>query len=506
MKQLHRIARPLIVVGILLLLGAVPAPAEDVTASATTTNQSISLGSTTIDGEQWQRLAFRREMPFGKLAIAADIEFFVNSEGGLSSRGWQFGNFNQVLSTLYRKIYYIRYGQPRDPIYVRLMGLDDVTLGYGFLMSHYRNTLDYPGVKNLGIHFELNPAGGIAVQGVLNNLLDITNGGPVVGGRVAKGLGPFEVGASLVYDVDQYGGLPDNNNDGLPDALEPRIGPDGVNYSQIRNPADQNALNAILVANGQPPIDWAKYARRDSLYREGNRETDSYGMVGADVAMKLIDKPSLALITYAQMGISLDDNDMNGRATGWGFGAPGLMAVVGPVRARIEYRHLRDEFQPEYFNSRYDHNRATVSADSGVITLKDESLNALAGQTLNGVFGDAAVRVPLLGEASAQYQYLHGPTNQQRLSALAGVDRGLLQMVPKLSRIEAFYTKDNIGLYGDGFFQKTVDMSYGYRVGFTLAPGVEMIWSTRWLFRPVGSDPLVVEPQRQITFATVFNF
>ncbi|HOT37222.1 MAG TPA: hypothetical protein PLT86_11220 [Candidatus Latescibacteria bacterium] len=506
MKQLWNMTGPVLGLAALLLLGVHAAQAEDVTAQASTSNQSISLGSTTIDGEQWQRLAFRREMPFGKLAIAMDIEFFVNSEGGLSSRGWQFGNFNQVMSTLYRKIYYVRYGQPRDPVYVRLMGLDDVTLGYGFLMSHYRNTLDYPGVKNLGVHFELNPAGGISVQGVLNNLLDITNGGPVVGARVAKGLGPFEVGASLVYDVDQYGGLADNNDDGLPDALEPRVGADGVNYSQIRNPSDQDQLNSILVANGQPPINWARYARQDSLYLKGHRETDSYGMVGADVAMKLIDRPSLALITYGQMGISLDDNDRSGRATGWGFGAPGLMAVFGPVRARIEYRHLRDEFQPEYFNSWYDHTRATVSADSGVITLKDASLNALAGQTLNGVFGDASVRVPLLGEASAQYQYLHGPTNQQRLSALAGVDQGLLQMVPKLSRIEAFYAKDNIGLYGDGFFQKTVDMSYGYRVGFTVAPSVEMIWSTRWLFRPVGSDPLVVEPQRQITFATVFNF
>lgn len=101
MKQLWNMTGPVLGLAALLLLGVHAAQAEDVTAQASTSNQSISLGSTTIDGEQWQRLAFRREMPFGKLAIAMDIEFFVNSEGGLSSRGWQFGNFNQVMSTLY---------------------------------------------------------------------------------------------------------------------------------------------------------------------------------------------------------------------------------------------------------------------------------------------------------------------------------------------------------------------------------------------------------------------
>jgi hypothetical protein len=475
-------------------------------ATAQSSNQSISVGSTTIDNQQWQRIAFRREVPLGKLAIALDIELFLNSEGGISSRGWQFGNANQVMNTLYRKVYYIRYGQPREPVFVKVGALDDVTLGYGFLMSHYRNTLDYPGVKNLGLHFELNPVLGFNVQGVVNNFLDISNGGPIVGARVAKPIGPFEVGTSIVYDVDQFGGLADNNDDGLPDALEPRMGTDGINYSQIRNPGDRVALNNILSNSGQPLIDWARYDRTDSLYRKATRAADPFGMVGADAAMKLIDRPNLALATYAQMGISLDNKDSNGKAKGWGFGAPGVMLVAGPLQARIEYRQLHNEFQPEYFNSTYDHSRAVVNADSGKITLKDASLSSLSGQTLNGIFGDASFRIPAVAQLSAQYQYLHGTPNQQRLAATAGIDRTLLQMVPKLTRVEAFYSKDNIGLYGDSFFKRTVDTMYGYRVGFELGGGVEMLWSTRWLFEPVGTDPTNVEPRRQVNFATVVNF
>ena len=90
--------------------------------------RSIAFGSTTVDGEQWQRLAFRPEIPIGNFAVALDFELFFNSEGSLSNRGWKFGSASEVANTIYRKIYYIRYGQPGDPLYARAGALDDVTM------------------------------------------------------------------------------------------------------------------------------------------------------------------------------------------------------------------------------------------------------------------------------------------------------------------------------------------------------------------------------------------
>ena len=82
----------------------------------------------------------------------------------------------------------------------------------------------------------------------------------------------------------------------------------------------------------------------------------------------------------------------------------------------------------------------------------------------------------------------------------------LLKYVPKLSRVEGFYSKTNIGMYDEGFFAPSVDTFYGYNVGFELGGGVEIIWSTRWIYQPVGGDLSDVEAQKQINFATVISF
>ena len=496
---------------------------------------AVAFGTTTIDGKQWQRLAFQPEIPLGKLGIALDIELFLNDQGEISSRGWRFGSGEEIAETIYRKIYYIRWGQPRDPVYWRVGALDNVTLGYGFLMNGYRNTLDYPGVKNLGMEFALNGIGGINIQGMTNNFLDISRGGPVVGLRIAKPLGPFEAGVSIVYDIDQFGGMGDRDGDGYPDDIDrfpddeltwgdtDRDGvpdaddpdADGDDAIDTVNPetgqsltiAQQDSINAILTGAGLRPYNWdTDGTDLQELFNKNNYGRDGFGMVGADVAFKLIDQSSLRLITYGQIGMSLDDDD-GAKAEGWGFAAPGLMLKLGPLEGRIEYRHLRDEFMPEYFNGLYDHTRAVADYDNGTVMTRDSTLEALDGQNLNGVFGQAHLPIGNFFVFDAQYQFLVGEDdNQQRLGAMAGLGEGALQLIPKLSRVEAFYSKNNIGLYGDGFFEKTIDMTYGYRVGFGLGGGVEVVWATQYTFTPVGADLSEVESQRQVGIQTVISF
>jgi hypothetical protein len=503
-------------------------------------SRSISFGTTTIDGKQWQRLAFRPEIPLGKLAIALDIELFMDDEGSISSRGWKFGNGEEIAETIYRKIYYIRYGQPGETVYARVGALESVTLGYGFLMSGYRNTLDYPGTKNLGMRFELNNVAGISVQSMTNNFLDINRGGPVVGIRVAKPWGPFEIGATIVYDIDQYGGLGDADNDGYPDAID-RFPDDGEKWADTDgdgiedkfdtdadgdgkmdafNPetgktltdAEKQSINDALLAAGMKAYVWDDVTDLQKLFSKTNQGRDPFGMVGADAAFKLIDKSSLKLVTYAQAGMSLDDSDGD-KAEGWGIAAPGVMLKVGPFEGRVEYRHLRDEFQPEYFNGLYDHTRAVADFDAGTVATKDASLAALDGQNLNGVFGQAGMQFGNFAFAQAQYQYLHRneavlgqKKGSQRLGATSGLGEGVLSFIPKLSTVEAFYSKDNIGQYDDAFFDRTVDMMYGYRVGFTLGGGVEVVWTTRWVFEPKGKDRADVESQKQVGLETVVRF
>ena len=108
------------------------------------------MGSVTVGQEQFYRLSMRPDIPLGKWGIALDIELFIDADGDISARGWQFGTSTEAFDSFLRKIYYVRYGRPNDPVYFKVGALDNVSLGYGLIMSDYRNTLQYPGIKKTG--------------------------------------------------------------------------------------------------------------------------------------------------------------------------------------------------------------------------------------------------------------------------------------------------------------------------------------------------------------------
>ena len=119
-----------------------------------------SMGSVTVDGQQWYRLAFRPDIPIGNWGLAFDIELFMDASGSFNRRGWEFDNSTQVLDTFLRKLYYVRYGRPDKDTYVRVGALDNITLGYGLIVDNYTNTLEYPGIKKTGMQVQLKNVGG----------------------------------------------------------------------------------------------------------------------------------------------------------------------------------------------------------------------------------------------------------------------------------------------------------------------------------------------------------
>ena len=111
---------------------------------------SGSMGSTTIGQEQFYRISMRPDIPIG-VGCGFRHRAFIDSDGDISARGWQFGSSTEALDSFLRKVYYVRYGRSEDPVHVKVGALEDVRLGYGLIMSDYRNTLQYPGVKKTGI-------------------------------------------------------------------------------------------------------------------------------------------------------------------------------------------------------------------------------------------------------------------------------------------------------------------------------------------------------------------
>ena len=147
------------------------------------TSYSGSMGSVTVGQEQFYRLSFRPDIPIGRWGVALDVELFVEADGDVSARGWEFGSATETFDSFLRKIYYLRYGRPDDAVFFKIGALDQVTLGYGLIMADYRNTLQYPGIKKTGLQFRLENLGGtnFGVEGIVNNVQDFQEGGACSG-------------------------------------------------------------------------------------------------------------------------------------------------------------------------------------------------------------------------------------------------------------------------------------------------------------------------------------
>ena len=511
---------------------------------------SASMGSVTVQDRQLYRLSLRPEIPFGKLAVAFDIELFIGEDGDFQSRGWSFDTAAETFDTFLRKIYYVRYGRPGDPVFVRVGALDRVTLGYGLIMDRYRNTLQYPGVKNTGVRFQLEGLGGgsFGVEGLVSNLQDLEEGGALVGLRVFNRPMPrLEVGLTYVVDLDQYAGLLDRDGDGFPDDVDAfpededrALDNDGDGVSdEFDDDDDNDGVIDIDSDSGLPPdvIDGLaalegdafrvdRDVRRRTPFDKNRVGSDPFGILGLDAGYNVLDDDRLNLTIYGQMAVMIDDDDElspasadsqgvapgNRKAEGFGVMAPGLWAKVGPFDGRLEYRFFQDDFEAGYFDNLYDVDRARLDVATGRAQPKDASLGR--GESLNGVYGRLVTDLFGLARGAADYQHMVGADEPLRqLHAEADLSPQLLTMVPRLKRASAYYQKNNIGnrldVDGtpdseDGFFESTEDTFYGYDVGFEMAGGVAVVWDTRFLFVRAADGRL--DRRKVMSIETVFSF
>ena len=510
-----------------------------------------SMGSVTVGQEQFYRMSFRPDVPIGKWGVALDLELFIEGNGNISTRGWEFGSGTETFDSLLRKIYYVRYGRSDDPVFFKVGALDRVTLGYGLIMADYRNTLQYPGVKKTGLQFRLEEIGGssFGIEGILNNVQDFQEGGALLGARAFGQIGgKLELGLTYVTDLDQYSGLrdgdddgvpdevdafPDNANraldndgDGVPDELDSDDDNDGVIDVDALSGFNTEISSALFGLNADFgdafPVD--QRVNRRKPFNKDQVGRDAFSILGLALGYPLAQHKTLALKLYGQFALLLDDEDAlsdfdaqqqgvfpgNRKAEGFGIAAPGLWLDVGPLNGQIEFRHFRDDFDARYFDEIYELDRARLDLASGRARSKDAHL--IRGADLNGVFGRLGAELGQYLDASASYQYLTGPDDpKQQLIGYAALSSKLLEQIPRFTHASAYYQKNNIGTSlnadgddEDGFLESTEDTFYGYEIGLEMAGGAAVLWDTRFIFER-GADQRLVR-RKIMTIETVFHF
>ncbi|MFC1552799.1 hypothetical protein ACFL6P_09600 [Candidatus Latescibacterota bacterium] len=482
-----------------------------------------SFGTVTMDGAQWQRFSFRPDIPIGNFGVGLDVELFIDEQGRISKEGWDFTTKSKTWDSILRKIYYVRYGKPLDQVYMRAGSLDDVTLGYGLIMDGYRNSLNYPAEKKIGLDFGLRNIGtfGLGVEGMVNSFGDLQNKGIVAGARIsARPFKPYDInilskmtfGITFVRDVNQYAGLKDSDDDGYPDhqdgfSDDPNLWLDtdddgitdytdsGGSRTFVDKDADGDGLTDPWYTDelGINAID-SDVETEDIINIRKNR--NGLSEFGMDIGFPLLEGP-VNLDLYGQFAkIQTGDKDLEG---GWGTGAPGLRLITGGFKGQIEYRHSSGRFRPEYFDNLYDHERVVTVGDS-LITKEMK----LADDILDGFYGKAGYNFFDMFYAQAGYQYMTGDNEYRDVTGVAKLMDGLLESIPKITVLEAYFYNRFVDPDEYGLFEFTPNTLYGTRIGFSLTPGMSVVWNTRYTFTP-NADRTGLDKQRFVSIETVIT-
>lgn len=496
---------------------SVNAPAGGAATAPSKPTWEINAGTATVDNRQWTRLAVGVDVPIWKFGVFFDLELFINDQGKISDKGWNFKD--EPLDAITRKIRYIRFGKEQDPLFVKLGGLSSVTLGYGFLVDRFTNMLHYPDQKLLGLQFNLNDIGpiGITLQTLVADFKDFKDDGGVVAARLA--FAPLKMteipivkgitfGASYAVDLNQFaparkwdytlrGPKTDRDEDYITD---------GVYVDQLWNYAKDTLTNEQrrnLITAGE----------YDTLIENKDkwvsRETDQFGLIGADVGVPLIRSTLVSLDLYGQGGIRED------LEYGWGIGAPGVSLKVSKFWASVEYRHVEGKFAPGYFGMYYLDER--LQRNPTIVTKEQTLVN----DNLNGIFGRLGFNIANILTIDGSYQYMVGKDNDnkdQRFEIASSIGDLIIQKIPRLSKAEIYYQKSDIGstVVGknlttnkyeyDAFFDKTPNMYWGYRVGVGITQGASLIFDSRYGFKRGGADGFKMLPDNNISIQTAITF
>lgn len=459
-------------------------------------NMGLSAGAVVLDGELYNQIGIRPIFSFGKLGIALDLSIYMDADGNIRKENWDDAN------DLFEKLYYVRWAKPGDPLYIRVGAIDNFRLGYGLLMNHYSNTVEYPNVIRTGMEFGVETEA-VGFEGMVNNFSESFDGGGVYAGRyIAKFIGGLEMGFSVVADVNQYKGLKDRDGDGVPDFADDFPNrkkyqvdtdgdgkPDETDYDRDGDGFTDNSPDTNMYVNND--IDGVNL--KGDPFNINNAKDKAQMAIAVDVGLPIIESEYLELIVYSQYAQFLNDG-------GWGISAPGVRAKFAFINAFAEYRIFGKKFIAEYFNNTYELERAVLRGDS--VVTKAQSLQEI-DEALQGFVIGADFNIADFLIFGAEYQ------NMSKKDIELSTFRTSLDLnasfIPKISKAGAYYIQNN----AEKLFDRTEGTILGYRFGYDIGGGATLLMDFRQTYRDLNGDGKIKgdsEVQKSTLIQTVFTF
>jgi hypothetical protein len=434
-------------------------------------------GATVINGVSYQYFSFRPDISIGKFGIGLDLSLYFDADGNIREEDW-----NEA-SDAVEKIYYVRWGQPGDPFFIRAGALSPVTLGYGLMMRRYTNAIEWPSVRRIGMQTEIH-TGDLGIEALIGNFRELDTPG-LVAGRVTLDVQlmiPLRVGANFIYDGNQYLGAPDEDGDAVPDRVDLFPGKDDYGHRDeiLQLGLTSSQLQALIDMGDLPDINNMPGRISDS--------TNSVTEIGIDVGVPIIKGESMSLWVYAQ-GAQIVDY-------GRGYTVPGVVFTWGPFHAGVEYRIFEAKFMADYFDMAYETERVfwnDTLGGTGAYQTRSSTLENLP--SANGIWADAGATIINMIEIYGSYQQMSygGGHPGKSLYASASLKKGL---IPKVSVAEAYFQQPN----ADKVFSTDSDGTVlGYKIGYEIGQGVSMIYDNKTIYHNG-------KPTRIMTVETALSF
>lgn len=491
-----------------------------------------AIGSTSIDGEIWNQVSFRPEIPIGPAGIGLDIPLFINSQGEIRKDDWDFKH--DPFNTLMDKVSYFRINQPDDNWYFRGGTLTNLSLGYGILVNQYSNALEYPAVRQLGVHGKMSFAG-FQVEAFASDL----KMPDILGARVSYC--PFwkiTVAASIVTDLNQYNGLKDRDGDGVPDEMDMfqddkqySMDSDGDGYADndIQNELDidgdgifdqlengeklsefwagiENLTGSVLSDSIKSLIPDRSIEEMPIPFNIGTADANSFTAVALDASVPF-DLPVGTLKIYSQIAKFLGQEGLNADfSTGWGATPGGILYQMPFLQANLEYRYFGKYFVSGYFNTTYDLNRVRIVRDANdSLHIETRDQFYLNNDAVHGMFGSLQGNILNFIELGGQYQYMIGDADTlQSLLLFAQLPEGI---IPRLSQARIYYQRDNTPDLLK--FKPDENTIWGYNVDVNVSEGVILRAKYQQSYLDVNGDGTIQgkdETAVLTSIETVFSF
>ena len=459
---------------------------------------AFEIGTITIDGQAYGMAVLEPTFTTGKLKMALYLPIIYHSNmldpgnwyhpGGNDE--WSFGTDQggdpaRVVADFSRdlllKFKYVEYGRQRDPFFLKLGNLEDITIGHGLVMRNFANDADFPSIRRLGVNVGADFGGGgfeAMVSDAVPNIINGTVYPPdIMGARLyVRPVPGFRgaLGISTIVDLNPAADY---------------FSPDG----SILPPAAGSPFFVFPGADLDLPF----------------VESDAFGLVFfTDTAFFLPflrSSPTDPAVTSIPAGFqqsALWSPPSAIRLKNWGASAGFFGNLIIPdFTWRLEYRIYTGVFMPELYDSSYVRTRNQYVL-STLVYLTDPTNHAFNVYNM-GIYGEAGFTLSRIFAVKAGYfwpwvadpstgTWAASQSNPDRFVASFELMKGAIPFVNlsgalSYERTNLFYGGSLPTSLNDAFFSAYTD--FAARITYSISPimDISLLYTITPVFNPDGS-------------------